>query len=301
MSLTSYLTKSEFYTYSGLTISDVDDNTVDLIISNFNNAINKKLSPIFEFNDITKKYYNRIGSQIILIGNFQEAGVVKSISITAGGSGYTTTPTVTISGDGSGAEATATVSGGVVTSIQLTDQGRDYTSATVTITGGGGSGAAATASISTLTIAKGDDDTTTESTLTENTDYRLMPFSQDYNPQEVYPIVAVKLYNYLIGSKGYLKITGTSGYSPYISSEIMLNLNLYEFIKLAVQNSQSQTDTGGKGNITDAKIDKISTRFGDTKYSKLTAGQAIMMGNNYIDNVYKQYTIDSTDLTKVLG
>lgn len=93
---------------------------------------------------------------------------VKTITVSNGGSGYTTAPTVSFTGGGAGtvaatftssadfASATATISGGKVTAITLN---RDisgikffedgaYTSApTVTITGGGGSGAEASAAI----------------------------------------------------------------------------------------------------------------------------------------------------------
>jgi uncharacterized repeat protein (TIGR01451 family) len=76
---------------------------------------------------------------------------VTGIELTAGGTGYTSTPTVTISGGGgTGATAKAVVSGGVVQQIVITNRGYNYTSIpTVSITGGSGSGATATASIST--------------------------------------------------------------------------------------------------------------------------------------------------------
>ena len=52
------------------------------------------------------------------------------LTVTAGGSGYTTAPTVTLSGGGgAGARATATVAGGVVTGLTLTSAGFGYTSA----------------------------------------------------------------------------------------------------------------------------------------------------------------------------
>jgi len=61
---------------------------------------------------------------------------VKSITVTAGGSGYFNVPTVVISGGGgTGATATAVVSGGVITSYTITNKGTGYTSTpTVTIT-----------------------------------------------------------------------------------------------------------------------------------------------------------------------
>lgn len=76
-------------------------------------------------------------------------GPVTSITINAGGSGYTSAPTVTFTGGGgSGATATATVEGGVVTGISVVNGGSGYTSAPgVSLSGGGGSGASATATI----------------------------------------------------------------------------------------------------------------------------------------------------------
>ncbi len=78
-----------------------------------------------------------------------ESGV-DAITITSGGTGYTTAPTISITGGGgSGAAATATVSGGEVTAITITSGGTGYTSApTISITGGGGTGATATATVS---------------------------------------------------------------------------------------------------------------------------------------------------------
>ncbi|MCE5345143.1 MAG: RagB/SusD family nutrient uptake outer membrane protein [Bacteroidales bacterium] len=83
---------------------------------------------------------------------------VKTITVTNGGTGYTSAPVVTFTGGGGtgGASATATISGGKVTTITLTRdlagikffQEGDYTSTpNVNITGGGGTGATATADI----------------------------------------------------------------------------------------------------------------------------------------------------------
>lgn len=81
---------------------------------------------------------------------------IKTITVTNGGSGYTSAPTVTISGNG-GATATATVSAGKVTAITLDrdpmavtffNEGKYSAVPTITISGGGGAGATATATIS---------------------------------------------------------------------------------------------------------------------------------------------------------
>ena len=79
------------------------------------------------------------------------AGVVTSIAVTSGGTGYTSAPTISFTGGGggTGATATATISAGVVTSIAVTSGGTGYTSApTISFTGGGGTGATATATVS---------------------------------------------------------------------------------------------------------------------------------------------------------
>ncbi len=70
---------------------------------------------------------------------------VASITVTDGGSGYTSAPTVDIAGN---ATATATIAGGKVTAITVTFSGNDYTSPpSVTFIGGGGSGAEAIANM----------------------------------------------------------------------------------------------------------------------------------------------------------
>jgi len=82
---------------------------------------------------------------------------VRSISVTNGGSGYTSIPTVTISGgSGEGATAAAVISGGAVTAITVTDGGDGFTTApTVTISDpdeASGVRATATATLSTNTL-----------------------------------------------------------------------------------------------------------------------------------------------------
>ena len=77
--------------------------------------------------------------------SFDVNGEIDSITVSAGGSGYTSPPTVTINGDGTGATAAATVSGGAVTAITVTTAGTGYTFADIVLTGGAGANAKADA------------------------------------------------------------------------------------------------------------------------------------------------------------
>lgn len=78
---------------------------------------------------------------------FDVNGELDSITVTAGGSGYTSAPTVIIEGDGTGAVATATLTGDAVTSVTISSEGRGYSFAFVKFSGGGGTGATATATL----------------------------------------------------------------------------------------------------------------------------------------------------------
>jgi len=82
---------------------------------------------------------------------------VRTITVTGGGSGYTTSPAVTFTGGGgSGTKAQAIISGGAVTSIIVTDGGDNYDAApTVTIADpdtNGGTTATATAVLSSNSV-----------------------------------------------------------------------------------------------------------------------------------------------------
>ncbi len=81
-------------------------------------------------------------------------GEIASITVGAGGTGYTTAPTVTISAPPAGgtqATATATVSAGAVTAITVTNPGSGYLAAPTITFGGPGTGATATAVMDTTT------------------------------------------------------------------------------------------------------------------------------------------------------
>lgn len=81
------------------------------------------------------------------------AATVTAVTITAGGTGYTTAPSVTFSAPPSGVTATgtATIASGRVTGVTITNAGSGYVAAPTITFGGPGTGAAATAVITPWT------------------------------------------------------------------------------------------------------------------------------------------------------
>lgn len=82
------------------------------------------------------------------------AGYVYSITVTAGGTGYSSATVSITGGGGTGATATAAVSGGEVTAITVTASGSSFTSTPTVSISGDGTGATATATIVGLTVNK---------------------------------------------------------------------------------------------------------------------------------------------------
>jgi len=79
---------------------------------------------------------------------FDVNGVIDSITIDDGGSGYTAAPTVVVNGDGQGAVVTASLTAGVVTNLSIDNPGSGYTFAYLTFTDENtGSGAEATVTL----------------------------------------------------------------------------------------------------------------------------------------------------------
>lgn len=72
-------------------------------------------------------------------------GQILGVTLTNGGSGYSSAPTVTFYGNGTSAQATASIAGGSVVKIEMNNEsaalGSNYDYASVQITGGGGTGA----------------------------------------------------------------------------------------------------------------------------------------------------------------
>ena len=128
------------------------------VVITLTTALEGDMSLPFVTGDLGNVFVN---SKLVTLGQELEAtkiylgSSVDNVTITEGGSGYTTAPTVTFSGGrpkadgedlGENAEGTATLTNGVVTGVQITNGGLLFTSApTVTFTGGDGTGATGTA------------------------------------------------------------------------------------------------------------------------------------------------------------
>lgn len=110
---------------------------------------------------------NSIKVSVADVGNYG-GSISTTVTITNGGSGYTTVPTVTFSDSpeaGGTAAAVASIDSGAVNQITVGYIGVGYTSApTITITGGGGTGAEATATLTTTWEYAGQFDTVPRNT-----------------------------------------------------------------------------------------------------------------------------------------
>lgn len=88
---------------------------------------------------------------------YQAGSLGPVVTVTDGGSGYSSAPSVSASGgSGSGATFEATVANGIVTEITVTNPGSGYLAGetvTLSITGGGGSGATATVELMPYAIS----------------------------------------------------------------------------------------------------------------------------------------------------
>ena len=77
----------------------------------------------------------------------ETTGNITGVTLTNGGSGYTSIPGVTLDSHGSGASFNISIRGGVIKSVTVATQGQGYQSDTFVFTGGGGSGATATITV----------------------------------------------------------------------------------------------------------------------------------------------------------
>lgn len=75
------------------------------------------------------------------VGTSAATGIVKTVSVTAGGTGYTVGDVLTLAtGDTNATVTVLTAPGGVVGTVRVTDNGTSYTTGTKSTTGGTGSG-----------------------------------------------------------------------------------------------------------------------------------------------------------------
>ena len=165
---------------------------------------------------------------------------VNEINITAGGSGYTTTPLVEVSPPPSGgrqALATAFIFAGEVVSIAVNDSGDGYTSApTVTITGGNGAGASATALLDTVEYELDINGAIRTSTSIISDTARVLNLDID---NFVTPDLELRAPNL----KTYINATGTPW--PTLPQKVILNVNEFRYFGQNVYQVIEGGETGG--------------------------------------------------------
>lgn len=112
---------------------------------------NSNLSPVIDMNSSNFVFYNNKINDLLPdedITSTSPVGSIDTVTITNGGSGYTSPPIVRVLG-GTGAKLTARISGGAVTAINIVNPGTNFFKAPVIVFDGGGATvkAAATATI----------------------------------------------------------------------------------------------------------------------------------------------------------
>lgn len=112
---------------------------------------NSKVSPVIDMNNSNFVFYNNKVNDLLPdedISSTLPVGSIDTITITNGGSGYTSAPIVNVLG-GSGAKLAAKLTGGVVTSINIINPGTNFFGPPVLVFDGGNPSvkAAATATI----------------------------------------------------------------------------------------------------------------------------------------------------------
>lgn len=96
----------------------------------------------------------------------------------------------------------------------------------------------------------------------ESKDYFLRWTENKENDKVIYAVI---LRNLRLSRSDELKITGTFGYSEGLPDELdMLDVSLYKMIKQVILEEQNDTDSGGRGQITQARIGEISTSYGSS-------------------------------------
>lgn len=303
------LTSTNFFLYSGYSVSDINSNYLDFLINQINGLIDEELEPIFSLNSLISKYYRDNASNVVIVGTWQPANRVVDITVTNGGTNYSDDTVVTITGGTPSITATVrpVITNGVITNIIIDNPGDDYDSTpTVTITDGTGSGATATATLSTLTVTLGSDGSTSSLSLTEGDDYRLLFLGGERRrPGEKTSVGAIQLYARLLSNRSYIQIDGTYGFSEVVPGSIMLEAQMYDLLKKAVQASETETETGGKGTIKSSKIDKVSVSFGgsgsDGRSETMTTKDALEISQGVIRNIRKKYEYSQNNFAAVIG
>jgi hypothetical protein len=86
-----------------------------------------------------------------------------------------------------------------------------------------------------------------------------------------------------------------------VPDETMLDMKIYDYMKIAVMNAQNYVDSGGKGAVKSTGHDSVSVSFGNTWYESLTTGDCLSLGAQYIDQVLEAYSFRPSESLSIIG
>lgn len=213
--------------------------SVDVIITSDKNKWSR--SPVIE-----------MGGGTTGVGTLGSLGT--TITITNGGSGYTSSPTVTISGDGTGAVATANLANtGAVKYVTVTNPGSGYPvsdTIPVVFTGGGGSNASGSAvidangSVDTILISNGGNSYSSAPNITIND-----PNGTGFTGVSTlgYAVASISVTNSGVGFSSAPTITITGDGSGALASSVLNGAKAFELRKSPSIDKNGNPDGTGFG------------------------------------------------------
>ena len=305
------LNSENFFAFSGISKDDTNLSYLNFLIDQLNGMIDEELEPIFSFNTFEADYYAKGNRSVIVVGAWQPANRVVSITVDMAGSGYSISPTITFLGGTPKVvtKAIAIVKDETITAIKIIDPGDGYTSTpTITITDTSGIGATATAILSILTVtSKTDGGDSFSQDLIDRSDIKFLFLRGVHRrPTQSSAIGGVLIYsgNLLTGS--YLRLSGTYGVAEVIPSSLMLEGFMYDLLKKAIMSADNETTSGGSGTIKSTKIKDVSITFGpasndNSRGEILTTKDALDIAKGFIDGIVRRYEYKDSDSISIIG
>lgn len=279
----------------GIDECDVNSSYVSVLIDRINRQVSNELSEVFNFSEKTEIFNRFHSDRVVAIGNWQNGGVINSVTITSGGTGYMVAPSISLS-DGNGV-LECEISSGSVSKINIINQGSGYTVApSITISGN----ATATCTVSTdLDVKLGFKGDGILSDLVEGDDYRFIYNNYINTSLDPNSIIGIELYFELLSRRNYIQVTGTKGYSGYVPDELMLDIRLYNLIKDYILSSENDVASGGRGQIKSTSIDGVRTDF--VTENKMSTQDLMTEIGGVIKKAKDEYMLNLNMLPSIIG